>query len=93
MTYDQGKEMSYHAALTLRTGVAVYFAGPRSPRQRGSNENTNGVLRQYLPKGNDLSVYSQDYLDRIALSLITRPRARQPVPNATRSLQRTFTAC
>ena len=74
LTWDRGMEMANHKAFTLATEVQVYFCDPRSPWQRGSNENTNGLLRQYFPKGRDLSIYSQAYLNSIALRLNQRPR-------------------
>lgn len=74
MTYDQRKEMISHLKLTEATAVKVYFSDPHSPWQRGITENTNRLLRQYLSKDEDLSVYSQEDLDAIAWKLNTRPR-------------------
>ncbi len=91
LTWDRGMELAYHKQLTLATDMRVYFCDPRSPWQRGTNENTNGLLRQYFPKQTDLSIYSQEVLDQIAMELNQRPRKtldfRSPLDKITQLLR------
>ena len=87
MTWDQGSEMALHTKITSQTGMPIYFCDPHSPWQRGSNENTNGLLRQYFPKGTDLSFYGPGLLDQVAAELNARPRKRHDFATPAETLE------
>lgn len=88
MTWDQGAEMAQHAQLRLDTGLAVYFCNPHSPWQRGTNEKINGLLRQYFPKGTDLSAHGLSGLEAVKWVLNARPRKNAGLENASRGIER-----
>jgi transposase, IS30 family len=88
LTWDQGKEMAEHARISIDADIDIYFCDPHSPWQRGSNENTNGLLRQYFPKGTDLSVHPAEYLAEVAIELNNRPRKRYGFDSPAQVLNR-----
>jgi len=88
LTWDQGSEMALHTKITAQTGMPIYFCDPHSPWQRGTNENTNGLLRQYFPKGTDLSFYGPGLLDQVAAELNARPRKRLNYETPAEALHR-----
>jgi transposase, IS30 family len=92
VTWDQGHEMAQHARISLDAGIEVYFCDPHSPWQRGSNENTNGLLRQYFPKGTDLSIHTAEHLSYVADELNGRPRKRFGWDNPTNRLNALLSA-
>jgi transposase, IS30 family len=92
LTWDQGKEMAGHAQISLATDLAIYFCDPHSPWQRGSNENTNGLLRQYFPKGTNLAAHSREHLDAVAAQLNARPRKTLGWKTPAQALDETLSA-